>query len=63
MPTFNIAPAHKPTKKQLEVALKDLMRAVTSGELSGRNPWSHDAVKGASEALTGDRFAFTSTSK
>jgi DhnA family fructose-bisphosphate aldolase class Ia len=54
---------HKTTKKELEAALKALMRAVTSGELSGRNPWSHDAVKGASMALTGDRFGFTSDKK
>lgn len=51
---------HKASKKELEAALKALMRAVLRGELSGRNPWCNDAVKNASFVLTGDKFGFTS---
>lgn len=49
------------TPAQLRVALENLLADVTGGALSGRNPWSLDSVKAASETLTGNRFGFSST--
>ena len=49
------------TPAQLRVALENLLADVTGGNLSGRNPWSLDSVKAASETLTGDKFGFSST--
>lgn len=49
------------TPAQLRIALENLLADVTGGELSGRNPWSLDSVKAASETLTGDKFGFSST--
>lgn len=49
------------TPAQLRIALENLMADVTGGNLSGRNPWSLDSVKAASETLTGDKFGFSST--
>lgn len=49
------------TPAQLRVALENLLADVTGGALSGRNPWSLDSVKAASETLTGDKFGFSST--
>lgn len=49
------------TPTQLRVALENLLADVTSGAMSGRNPWSLDSVKAASETLTGDKFGFSST--
>ncbi len=48
------------TPGQLRVALENLLSDITGGKLSGRNPWSLDSVKAASEALTGDKFGFSS---
>lgn len=49
------------TPAQLRIALENLLADVTGGNLSGRNPWSLDSVKAASETLTGDKFGFSST--
>lgn len=49
------------TAAQLRVALENLLADVTGGNLSGRNPWSLDSVKAASETLTGDKFGFSLT--
>lgn len=51
------------TAAQLRVALECIMRDVTSGKLSGRNPWSLDSVKAASETLTGLDWAALSSSQ
>lgn len=49
------------TSAQLRIALENLLADVTGGNLSGRNPWSLDSVKAASETLTGDKFGFSSS--
>lgn len=45
------------TPAQLRIALENLLADVTGGEISGRNPWSCDSVKRASETLTGQHWA------
>jgi hypothetical protein len=45
------------TPAQLRIALENLLADVTSGELSGRNPWNLDSVKRASETLTGENWS------
>jgi len=49
------------TNEELRRALGDLLADVTSGNLSGVNPWCRDSVKKASEVLTGNRFGFDSS--
>lgn len=51
------------TPGQLRRALEALLADVTSGELSGRNPWSRDSVKAASETLTGGHWADLDSTK
>lgn len=51
------------TPAKLRRALAALLADVTDGSVkNGGNPWSLDSVKAASEALTGDRFGFRSSS-
>lgn len=54
------APRHD-SPANLRRALIHLLADVTNGNVkNGGNPWSLESVKNASEALTGDRFGFTS---
>lgn len=56
-------PARHDTAAKLRRALADLLADVTDGTVkNGGNPWSLESVKAASEALTGDRFGFSSAS-
>ena len=55
-------PARQDTATKLRRALGDLLADVTDGTVkNGGNPWSLASVKAASEALTGDRFGFSSS--
>lgn len=45
------------TPGQMRIALENVMRDILSGELSGRNPWTLDSVKDASETLTGKEWS------
>lgn len=48
------------TPGELRRALENLLADVTSGNVSGRNPWTLDSVKSASHALTGEAYGFRS---
>lgn len=55
-------PARHDTAAKLRRALGDLLADVTDGTVkNGGNPWSLASVKNASQALTGQRFGFSSS--
>lgn len=55
-------PARHDTAAKLRRALGDLLADVTDGTVkNGGNPWGLASVKAASQALTGERFGFSSS--